>query len=40
MYGYDARVDVDNEVTMRIIETLLDNQSSLRYFPIQTRKIF
>ena len=40
MYGYEARIDVDNEVTMRKIETLLDKQSSLHYFPTQTRKTF
>lgn len=40
MYGCDAKIDVSHEVTMRKIEALLDEPSSLHYFQTQTGKKF
>ena len=40
MYGYDARIEVDNDVTMRKIEAMKVEERSLHYFPTQTRKTF
>lgn len=40
MYGYDAKIGVSNDVTMRKIESLLDEPSSLHYFQDQTEKKF
>ncbi len=40
MYGCDAKIDYSNEVTMRKIEALLDEPSSLHYFQTQTGKNF
>jgi len=40
MYGCDARIEVNNDVTMRKIEVMQEKQNSLHYFPTQTRKTF
>ena len=34
------QLNVDNEVTMRKLETLLEKQSFLHYLPTETRKTF
>jgi len=40
MYGYNARIEVDNDVTVRRIEVMQEKQNSFHYFPTQTRKTF